>query len=358
MALSHRRPQISVWRARLHFVGYALKLLAPRIALLSGVTLGGGLFYRARLLALGQKAPDVVAASYEVYTQLFFEHGEKLPADPALRALFFGIPLVGALLLAEGLFKLGASLLDFRSHREQWMRIMARTQQAHVILIGLGHIGFRVLEELLEREVPVVVIEQNGDSAFADEARAQGVPVVVGDARRNSLLAEANIEKARAVIACTDDDLVNLEVAIDARNLNPECNLVMRMFEQAVARKIGTAFALDSSFSTSALSAPAFAAAALDEHVHGAYRLGDTMMVSIEMPIRKDGPLDGKTVDAIEAALKAPVVGIHRSAAKPTHRFARTETLRDGDAVICHVPADQADEVRSRAGRGGASMGA
>ena len=348
VALSHRRPQISVWRARALFAGYAFRLLAPRVLLLGAVTFFGGLFYRQRLVALKQTAPDLVAACYEVYMQLFFEHNAKLPSDFWLRALFFGVPLIGALLLAEGLFKLGASLLDFRSHREQWMRIMAKTQQDHVILIGLGHIGFRVLEELLERDVPVVVIERDGETSFVSEARGHGVPVLVGDARSTSLLEEARIDQARALICCTDNDLVNLEVAVDAREANPEINLVMRMFEQAVAQKLGSAFELNQSFSTSALAAPAFAAAALDEQVHGAYRLGEAMMVSVEVPVQKDSPIDGKSVADIEAHLQAPIVGIHRSAREPTHLFARTETLRDGDSVICHLPSEQAATVRQR----------
>jgi Trk K+ transport system NAD-binding subunit len=334
-------------KARALFILYSLRLAAPRLMMMVGLTLGGGLIVQSRLGASGTKL-DFISACYEVYTQLFFEHVSPLPADAVLRGVFFAVPLLGALILAEGLFKLGGSLVDFRSHREEWMRIMAKTYNDHVILIGLGHVGFRVLEELMARDTPCVVIEVKNEGPFVEEARARGVPVLLGDARRESLLREVGVENAASIVACTDNDLVNLEVCIDARQANPGIRLVMRMFDQSMAQKIGDAFSLDSSFSTSALSAPLFAAAALDEHVLGAYRIGDTMMVSMEVVIPKGSSLSGKSVRDIEAVLEAPVVGIHRTDSAPTHRFARSETLREDDAIICHVPADEISAVHDR----------
>jgi Trk K+ transport system NAD-binding subunit len=338
----------SSYKARLLFLAYALRLAAPRLLTMVVITLGGGLIYQGRVEAMGSKPVDFVEACYQVYTQLFFEHATPLPADGVLRALFFFVPLVGALVLAEGLFKLGASLVDFRTHREEWMRIMAKTYSDHVILIGLGHVGFRVLEELLARDVLAVAIELRDEGPFIDEARAQGVPVVIGDARRESLLHELGVENASSIVACTDDDLVNLEVALDAKRLNPNIRVVMRMFDQTIAQKIGDAFAVDSSFSTSAISAPLFAAAALDEQVFGAYRLGDSMMVSVELNVPEGGAIDGKTVADIETTLSAPVIGIHRQGSAATHNFAQTERLKGGDAIICHVASDEVNALRER----------
>lgn len=338
----------STWTARAMFVGYAFRLAAPRFLIMVAITCFGGLYYQHRTEALTHKSADFVASCYQVYTQLFFEHATGLPDDGGLRFLFFFVPLVGALVLAEGLFKVGASLVDFGSHQEQWMRIMAKTYRDHTILIGLGHVGFRVLEELIARGVDVVAIESLDEGPFVEEARAQGVPLIIGDARRESLLTELGVEHARALIACTDNDLVNLEAALDARKKNPGIRVVMRMFDQSMAQKIGDAFAVDSSFSTSAISAPLFAAAALNENVLGAYRLGDTMMVSVEVVVPPGSALDGHTVEDIERALRVPVIGVHRKGSFATHNFAATERLSPGDAVICHVPAQEVGDVRER----------
>jgi Trk K+ transport system NAD-binding subunit len=117
------------------------------------------------------------------------------------------------------------------------------------------------------------------------------------------------------VIACTDDDLVNLEIALDVRAINPKIRLVMRFFDQNMAQKLGKAFHVDSTFSTSALAAPLFAAAALDEQVLGAYRLGDTVMVSVQIDVHPGSPMVGKTLLDAEQLLDAPIVGMRREAA-------------------------------------------
>ena len=100
------------------------------------------------------------------------------------------------------------------------------------------------------------------------------------------------------MIACTDNDLVNLEVAIDVRAINPNIRLVMRFFDQSMAQKLGKAFAVDSTFSTSALAAPLFAAAALDDHVLGAYRLGEAVMASVQIDVPAGSRLLGKSDSA------------------------------------------------------------
>lgn len=332
-------------KARLLFVGYALRLLIGRLTTVLVVTVVGAALFRWRA-PTGSK--DFIDACYQVYAQLFFEHVGDFPADGVMRALFFLLPLIGAVVVAEGLLKLGASLMEFRNHREQWVRIMANTLNDHIIIVGLGNVGYRVLEELLSRDEDVVVIESLEHSAFIDEARAANVPVLIGDARRESLLKEAGVERARSVIASTDNDLVNLEVCFDARKLQPNIRLVMRMFDQSLAQKIGDAFSLESSFSTSALAAPLFAAAALNARVHGAYRLGDTLMVTVEVPLSDGSALKDRAVSDIEEALGAPVVGITRRGKAPTHRFARTETVQAGDAVVCHVPSDELEALQGR----------
>jgi len=334
-------------RARLRFGLYATRLLAARMALLAVLLVVGGLSLQWR----GDEGADLdfVAACYQVYTQLFFEHSSGLPSDWILRIMYFTVPLVGAVVLAEGVLKIGTSLLDFNNHRMAWVRIMAETYRDHIVLIGLGHVGFRVLGELLARDRQVIVVENRDEGQFVEEARARGVPLVIGDARRESLLRDLGIDHAACVIACTDNDLANLEIAIDARQINPKIRLVMRFFDQTMAQKLGKAFAVDSTFSTSAVAAPLFAAAALDEQVLGAYRLGETVMVSVQIDVVTGSSLIGKTLLDAEQHLDAPVVGLRRHGQPPTHKFSRGETLAAGDALICHVAVSDTRLVKARA---------
>ena len=348
MAVKLRRVRTPL-RARLRFIGYAARLLSWRLLILAALLVFGG----SMLLWRGDPAVveglDFVGACFLVYTQLFFEHLTGLPQDGVLRVMYFVVPVLGAFIIAEGLLKIGTSLFDFNNHRQAWVRIMAETYRDHIVLIGLGHVGFRVLGELLGRDRQVIVVEASDSGQFVEEARARGVPLIIGDARRESLLRDLGIEHAACVIACTDNDLVNLEVALDARHLNPKIRLVMRFFDQSMAQKLGKAFAVDSTFSTSALAAPLFAAAALDEQVLGAYRLGAAVMASVQVDVAAGSRLVGKTLRDAEDLLEAAIVAVRRVGQQPTHKFARSESLRPGDAVICHVAVEEIAGVKRRA---------
>src|SRR5881628_3838228 len=98
---------------------------------------------------------------------------------------------------------------------------------------------------------------------FVAQGKPMGVPVLMRDMKDDQSLYEAGIEHARAIIICTNDDMANVEVAIDARRMHPGIRIVMRLFEQDVAKKISGALAIDAVFSASSLAAPTVAAMSL-----------------------------------------------------------------------------------------------
>src|SRR5262249_20634848 len=87
----------------------------------------------------------------------------------------------------------------------------------HVIVWGLGNVGFRVVEEWRTYGERVVVLEMARDSRFVTTVRRLGVAVIHGDATVREVLRQANAATARAVIAATSNDLANLEVALLTR---------------------------------------------------------------------------------------------------------------------------------------------
>jgi Trk K+ transport system NAD-binding subunit len=83
----------------------------------------------------------------------------------------------------------------------------------HVIVCGLGSIGYRVALGIRERGVKVVVVEPDENGRFVAAARALGIPVVVGDARQAEVLTRVGLERCRAICTVTSDDLINLTAA-------------------------------------------------------------------------------------------------------------------------------------------------
>src|SRR5207244_894332 len=63
----------------------------------------------------------------------------------------------------------------------------------HVVVCGLGNIGFRAVQELLARAAGVVVVERASDNPLVSTVRSLGAPVILGDATLPSVLRRANI---------------------------------------------------------------------------------------------------------------------------------------------------------------------
>src|SRR4029077_15988466 len=122
--------------------------------------------------------------------------------------------------------------------------------------------------------------EKNGDSMFVEEMQDRGVPVLIGEARLKKNLQLANIEKARAIILATNDDLTNLDAALTARDLKPGIKVVLRLFDDTLATKVAAQFKMPV-ISTSQVSAPAFVAAVMDRSVHQNIQMdGQTIQVA------------------------------------------------------------------------------
>ena len=292
----------------------------------------------------GEQVADFGADLYGMYTQAFFEPTEPLPHAPLARFVFWITPLLGTGLIFRGLVRVGASLFDGEERHKLWVKLMSEQMQGHVVVCGLGHVGVRVVESLTRLGASVVAIEKNKTESFAEVVEELGVPVLYGDARRDALLFEAGIARAQAVVCATDDDLVNLEVAIDSKKANSAIRVVMRMFDQRVAGKVRAALDLDVTFSTSALGGPLIALQATEPGVRGVYHLEDGSM-RVDMEVPAPAPWWGRTVIECEDAIDGRVVGLQGAGA--SFRRVRHDTkLSQGDIITLDLPASSIPKLR------------
>lgn len=156
----------------------------------------------------------------------------------------------------------------------------------HVVVAGLGRVGREVALRLHERGVPVVGLEVSEDSAGVLACRAAKIPVVVGEATDRTALHEAGVDRARAVMAITDNDAVNLEIALVAKEANPRTRVVTRLFDHELAQRVEQRVNLGPTRSVSLLSAPAFAAAALGRRREQIVSIGRRVLIFTELTIQ------------------------------------------------------------------------
>jgi Trk K+ transport system NAD-binding subunit len=169
----------------------------------------------------------------------------------------------------------------------------------HVIVCGLGNIGYRVVEELLAYEERVVVIEQSSSGRFVSTARRLGVPVIIGDATVREVLRQAHSPTARAVVATTSSDLVNLEVALLVRDLNPQQRVVVRLTDPNLADTLRENADVRFALSVPTLAAPAFVAGLFGDRVLCVCLVHGRLLAVLHLSIgAQDAALLGSTVRA------------------------------------------------------------
>lgn len=103
----------------------------------------------------------------------------------------------------------------------------------HVVVIGYGTKGRSAVETLvgngLERE-GVVIVDPSG--VALQDAHADGLAVVTGDATRRDVLRRAGVADADQVIITTDSDASNVLATLTVRQLNPDAWIVAAVREQ------------------------------------------------------------------------------------------------------------------------------
>src|SRR5260221_1451183 len=177
---------------------------------------------------------------------------------------------------------------------------LAATLSDHVIVCGLGRVGLRVITRLVEAGCPCVAIERDWTNELVPRVLDLRVPVLEGDAREPLLLRRAGINRARAIIACIDGDLVDVEIALAARAEKPAIRVIVRAFSEEFDRGLEHSFGPNSAFSTSGLAAPTFAAATISRGLDHVVPLDDQLM-GVAQFVAPAGSQLPATADALEA---------------------------------------------------------
>lgn len=188
---------------------------------------------------------------------------------------------------------------------------VASTFTNHVVLIGLGHLGYRVAHHLHSMGEEVVAIELNPKADLISNIKDLGIPVIADDAARESILTATNISQAKAVILCTQNDSLNLQVALKARRLNPDVQVVLRIFDDEFARSLQKQFGFQA-LSTTATASPVFAAAAVGVDMTRPITVEGKPLNLARIKIMPQSQLVGLSVEQVEYNYAVSVVLLRR----------------------------------------------
>ena len=111
----------------------------------------------------------------------------------------------------------------------RWRKKMGK----HVVVVGYGTKGRSAVETLINNGQDrdgIVIVDTN--QAAIDDANADDLAVVIGDATRRDILRRAGVARAEQVIITTDRDDSNVLATLTVRQLNPDAWIVSAVREQ------------------------------------------------------------------------------------------------------------------------------
>jgi Trk K+ transport system NAD-binding subunit len=218
---------------------------------------------------------DVLSAAYFVTTTITTTgYGDITPKGGGVVAEVAAIVLMFLGLAITGTF---IALLTSQLTKMQWVTVQGLRRirrTGHVVVCGAGNVGSRVIEYLLALDREIVVVEVTPRPETVEASRDRHFDLLTGDATLDSTIELCSVKQAVALVAITENDTMNLEVALGARGRNPNIQVVMRVVEEAFAASVRNHFGFNTTFAPAMLAAPAFAGLAFSGGARGRVRVG------------------------------------------------------------------------------------
>jgi Trk K+ transport system NAD-binding subunit len=274
--------------------------------------IGGGFAYFSLGLTVDEPVKSIGEAIYTILGATFLQPVGDFPKHIILQLFHFVMPLIGIFFLAQGLTDFGVLLFNRKSRGKEWEMAVASTMNQHIVLVGLGHLGFRVAQKLHEMGESVAVLEINLGTHTTAAARDMGIPVIQADARQPGSLEAANIEEARTIILASQNDAMNLQIALKARSLNPKIQVVIRIFDEDFAHALQEQFGFIA-LSATEMAAPVFAAAAAGADVTNPISVEGQLLGLARVTINPNALFANKTVGYVEDNYHLNIVLLRRN---------------------------------------------
>lgn len=283
------------------------------------------------------------ALYFTVSTDATVGYGDyAFSGQPTWLEAFGVIDIILGAALATTLFAMLTNLLVSRRLAQALGRKRVTGMTGHVVIIGLGAVGVSVLDAL-RRTRDVVVIESDDEGRYVAQARALGVPVVIGDATLPQTLDLVNLDAASAVAILTSNDLTNVEIALALRDrlrfADRHRPMVVRLFDRQLARSVEHSFGFRHVRSTSALAAPWFVGAALGLDVLDTFYVDRQPFLLARLTVADGGGLDGRSMSELSARTR--VIAVDHGNGVLEHPPRRDTVFVAGDAAYLVGPYEE-----------------
>lgn len=175
-------------------------------------------------------------------------------------------PLTSGMKLFHAFFTVGSIVLVSVSLALFFDRLLAKRYEIelgrrryrlknHVVICRLGKMGYGLAMELLRRGERVLVIEPDKDNPYLSIVRARGAKTFVGDVKLPRNLIDAGVSRAKGLYAMANDDILNLEIGLNALSIVAEMPVALRIYDEVFVDRVRSRLGIPLTFSTTAIVA-------------------------------------------------------------------------------------------------------
>ena len=312
-------------------------MLFPALGLTLFLTVGSATMVRFNYQNPRMSWIDALYFTSETITTVGFGETPFGQQSTFLRLFVIGLMFSGVIVTAIVVAFLADLLLSQRFLQTAGLR-RARRMRDHVVVVGLGSVGIRVVTDLAAAGYDVLVIEHDENNRYLPTCAEFDVPVIFGNATMRQTLESARVERARGVAVLTQD-MPSIEtgiVLLEILGSETKVPIVLRVQGRALSKAVNQRFGFENVRSTVDLAAPWFIGAAMGLHVLGTFWVGQRSFMVGGMLVAENSELDGMLM--VEMSTQTRVIAIIRPEGPIRLRPRRDAVLRAGDTVYLIGP--------------------
>ena len=266
-----------------------------------------------------------------------------------LRAIVVGVRREGHLFAPEAGDQLyvgdAAYVVCHRDDLRRTLEIFGKpvTRQERVVIVGGGNVGLAVAEALEARpeRVRVRMIERSRARAERAADRLERTVVLNGDGLDVDILAEANIGRADAVLAVTDDEKTNLLACVRAKAAG--CRMAIALINDPTLVPLLEPLDIDAWINPRTTTVSSILRHVRHGRVRGVYSIGNAEAEIIEAQVLSSSPIAGQAIRDVEFP-EGALIGAVMKRGEVLRPSAGTR-IEEGDVIVIFALAADVPEV-------------
>jgi voltage-gated potassium channel len=310
-------------------------------------TLVGGYIYGELLVGAGYPRLPYIELPFIMILLMVLQSPGDIPSQPQLLIFWYVMPMISIYIIGRGVADFVRLFFNRSERRNAWEEAVASTYRNHVIVMGAGHLGLRVIRALVQMGFDVVAIDNSIKPESQAELSRLRVPLIVGDGRLPETMEQAGLRKAEAFVVCTSNDHLNLEVTMRARDLDPNVRIVVRTWDNQFAEQIRHFMNVEAVLSASDLAAPAFAGLALGIEITQTLQVKGVDYSMIRLHVEPGSFLDGGTIEALQQDNEIDIV-LHEHNGDVRVHPAHDNVVAAGDTLVIFAQHHKITDIVAR----------